>query len=86
MTEPSLRAVADVMRDEMVVTPRIAALVRDGPRTIPELAVALEYPSQEVVFWVMAMCRYGTLVPTGKAGEDGYYRYRLSEENPVPTE
>jgi hypothetical protein len=86
MAEPSPRDVAEVMRDEMIVRPRIAALVRDGPKTIPELAVALGCPSREAVFWVMAMCRYGTLVPTGKAGEDGYYRYRLREENPVPTE
>jgi hypothetical protein len=86
MAEPSTRDVAEVMRDEMVVRDRITALIRSGPRTIPELAEALGYPSPEVVFWVMAMWRYGTLVPTGKAGADGYYRYRLSEEHPVPTE
>jgi hypothetical protein len=86
MTEPSPRDVAEVMRDEMVVRPRITDLVRDGPRTIPELAVALGCPSWEVVFWVMAMCRYGALEPTGKAGEDGYYRYRLREDTPEPKE
>jgi hypothetical protein len=86
MTETSTRDVAEVMRDEMVVRHRIADLVRDRPKTIPELAESLGYPSREVVFWVMAMWRYGTLVPTGKAGADGYCRYRLSEERPVPTE
>jgi predicted Rossmann fold nucleotide-binding protein DprA/Smf involved in DNA uptake len=85
MTNPSTRDVAEVMRDEMVMRQRIAAMLRDGPKTIPELAEALGCPSQEVVFWVMAMWRYGMLVPTGKAGADGYYRYRLSEEHPVPT-
>ena len=86
MTVPSTRDVAEVMRDEMVVSHRIAALVRDSPKTIPELAVALGYPSREVVYWVMAMCRYGTLAPAGKASVDGYYRYRVSEEHPAPTE
>jgi hypothetical protein len=86
MTESSTRDVAEVMRDEMVVRPRIEALVRNRPRTIPELAESLGCPSREIVFWVMAMCRYGILAPAGRAGADGYYRYRMSEERPVPTE
>jgi hypothetical protein len=86
MRNPNMRDVAEIMRDEMVVRDRIASMLRDGPKTIPEIAEALGCPGQEVVFWVMAMCRYEMLVPTGKAGADGYYRYRLTQEHPIPTE
>jgi hypothetical protein len=85
MRVPGPRDVAEVVRDEMVVRHRIADLVQDGPKTIPELAEALGCPSREVVFWVMAMWRYGMLEPAGNAGEDGHYRYR-SREHPAPTE
>ena len=86
MRNPNTRDVAEVIRDEMAVRDRIVAVLHDDPKTIPEIAEALGSPGQEVVFWVMAMCRYGMLVPTGKAGADGYYRYRLTQEHPIPTE
>jgi hypothetical protein len=86
MRNPNMRDVAEVMRDEMAFRDRIAGMLYNSPKTIPEIAEALGCPSREVVFWVMSMCRYGMLVPTGKAGAEGYYRYRLTRENPKPTE
>jgi predicted Rossmann fold nucleotide-binding protein DprA/Smf involved in DNA uptake len=56
---------------------RIAALLRDAPRTIPDLASDLGAPSHEVTFWLMAMWRYGQVEATGKPDPDGYYQYIL---------
>jgi hypothetical protein len=73
---PRLRS--EMLRDEMVMRDRIAALLRGGPRTIPEIAALLEQPSPEVVCWVMAMRRYGMLEEEGKADADGYFAYALT--------
>ncbi len=74
------RDLLEVMRDEMVVKDRIASILREGPRTIPEIAEALGCPPREVTLWVMALRRYGALeeLPKGKA--DDYYRYKLAKE------
>jgi predicted transcriptional regulator len=75
----AIRDVSEIMRDEMVFKDKIIALLRDGPKTILEIAEALDYPSHEVVYWVMGMWRYGVVVETGRADDEGYYHYQLTE-------
>ena len=75
----SPRQQAEMLRDEMVMHDRIAALLRREAMTIPALAAALEQPSPEVVAWVMAMRRYGLVEEQGKADDDGYFAYALTE-------
>ena len=73
------RNLAEVLRDEMVFRDKIIALLKQGPRTIPEIAGDLGYPSDEVMFWVMAMWRYNILVETGRPNDEGYYQYQLTQ-------
>jgi predicted Rossmann fold nucleotide-binding protein DprA/Smf involved in DNA uptake len=70
------RNIAEVMRDEMIMEERILSQLSEDPKTIPEIAAALEYPANDVVFWVMTMWRYGSLEEVGKPNEEGYYKYR----------
>jgi hypothetical protein len=70
------RNIAEVMRDEMVMKDKILCMLKEDPKTIPEIAAALEYPSSDVMFWVMAMWRYGSLEDVGKPNDEGYYKYR----------
>jgi len=79
MGKQSTRSLAEVLRDEMVMSGRIAALLRDGEKTIPELAAALQAPVHEVTLWVMAMVRYGKAAASEISDADGYFRYRLTE-------
>ena len=81
---PMPRGFADVMREEMVMRPRIAAVLRDGPRTIPEIAAALALPPRDVTLWVMALRRYGALEECPKPKAEDYYRYRLAGEGASP--
>ena len=76
----AMRDMREVMRDEMVMRDKIAAVLTDGPKTIPEIAKAIGQPSREVVCWVMAMRRYGRLEAVGRPDDDGYFKYELSEE------
>ena len=79
---PPLRNLGEVLRDEMVQKDRIAAVLRNGPRTIPEIASELRAPPIEVTWWVMAMRRYGRLRDLPKSRSDDYYRYALVEASP----
>lgn len=76
--EGGKRDLGEVIRDEMVMKDRIVSLLREEPRTIPEIAGALACPVREVALWVMAMRRYGSLEELPKPKADDYYRYRLA--------
>lgn len=70
------RDIGEVMRDGMIMRDRITTLVSEAPRTIPEIAAALEHPANEVMYWVMTMWRYGSLEEVGKPDVEGYYKYK----------
>lgn len=70
------RNTAEVMRDEMIMKDRILSQLNEGPKTIPEIAEALEYPGSDIMFWVMTMWRYGSIEEVGKPNDEGYYKYR----------
>ena len=65
----------EIIREEPVMRVRILAAMQDGPKTVPEIAVALGVPTHEVVFWVMGMRRYGWLAEIKGATVDGYFQY-----------
>ena len=71
------RDIQDIVHDEMIMKDRIAKILKDGPRTIPELAGALGYPSHEVAIWLFAMRRYGEVEVVGRPDVNGYFKYEL---------
>jgi len=73
------RDVREVVREEPVMRARILKALADGPRTVPEIALAIDAPTHEVVFWVMGMRRYGWLREVKGPAEDGYFRYQAEE-------
>ena len=79
MQQTKERDLAEVLRDEMVMHGRIQDLLREEPRTIPELADALGSPEWEVMIWVMAMIRYGLLTELPKARGDDYFQYTVAK-------
>lgn len=79
MTISSTRETREVVREEHTMRARILALVKEEPRTIPELAEVLAYPTSEVTYWVMGMRKYGYLAEDREATDEGYYRYQAAE-------
>jgi len=75
--ERTRRDFREIVHDEMIMKDRIAQLMKDGPRTIPELAGAMGFPSREVTIWLFAMWRYGEVEAVGKPDLDGYFKYGL---------
>jgi DNA-binding IclR family transcriptional regulator len=73
------RDVREVVREEMAVHGRILEALKEGPRTVPEIAAAIGCPAHEVVVWVMGMRRYGWLREVKGSAGDGYFRYQAEE-------
>ena len=67
---------AEVMRDEMVMKDKIISLLNESPRTVPEVAQALECSTTNAMLWIMAMWKYGSLEEVGKRNDEGYYQYK----------
>ena len=74
-----LRPMLDIAQDEMVMRDRIAAILGEGPKTIPELAEILDYTTREVTVWLFGMRRYGLVEEIGRADVDGYFQYELKK-------
>jgi len=73
----NIRNLAEVMRDEMIARDKIVSQLREGPKTIPEIAEGIKCPTHKATLWVMAMWRYGAVIETGKANDEGYFKYQL---------
>jgi len=73
------RNITEVMKDEMIMKGKILSSLSAKPKTIPEIAEALEVPSEEIMFWVAALWRYGALEEVGKPDSDGYYSYQPTQ-------
>jgi hypothetical protein len=56
-------------------------VLRDEPKTIPEIAEALGCPPHEVLLWVMAMWRYGKVAEVEKPRGAEYFQYRLKSND-----
>jgi predicted transcriptional regulator len=52
----------------------------DEPKTVPEVAKALNSATYEAMYWVMALRKYGFIEETDEVTDDGYYKYRLVEK------
>jgi hypothetical protein len=77
MTSQTLRDPREVIREEPLMHTPILAALAGGPATIPEIAERIGHPVHEVVYWVMGMRRYGLLIESVEADDDGYFSYRV---------
>ena len=76
-----LRDMLDIAQDEMIMRDRIADILEQGPKTIPEIAQTLACPSREVAVWLFGMRRYGMVEEIGRADVDGYFQYELTKRH-----
>lgn len=73
------REMREVVREEMAMHGPILDALKEGPRTVPEIAETIGRPTHEVVVWLMGMRRYGWLSEVKGSVEDGYFRYQAEE-------
>jgi predicted transcriptional regulator len=78
--QEEMREVREVVREERLMQDRVLAVLRHGPKTVPELAEAISRPVHEVMHWVMAARKYGYVEEGKEPTEEGYYQYMLVEK------
>jgi predicted transcriptional regulator len=54
--------------------------LRSGPQTIPQLAAAIGFPAQDVLWHITAMKKYGLIEEKGMDEDETYYLYGLTKE------
>ena len=79
-TRKAPRSILEIAQNEMIMRDQIADVLRDGPKTIPEIVEILKYPSEEVTVWLFGMRRYKMVEEVGRADLDGYFKYELLEK------
>ena len=78
MSERTRYSSDEVCRQEVGMHERIRSVLSEGPRSVPQLATALERPAAEVMVWIMAMRRYGQIVESAEPDDDDFYEYALA--------
>ena len=73
-----IREPREVIREEPLMHRPILEALEAGPLTVPELAEAIGKPSEEVLYWVMGMRRYG-LVRELPDPDGDYFRYERTQ-------
>jgi predicted transcriptional regulator len=58
--------------------------LKQGGRTVPEIAAATGIPSDTVMWYLATLKKYGEIVESGQDGN--YFRYQLSQAAPAETE
>lgn len=56
----------------------LIAALKDGPKTVPQIAQITGLPTHELFWYVMGMKKYGQIVEGEE--RDGYYEYALKAE------
>ena len=80
----TLRNPREIIREEPLMHNPILAALSSGPLTVPELAERIGHPSDEVLFWVMGMRRYGYVVEVEDPNDEGYFRYARCRPEATP--
>lgn len=75
-----MRDVREIIRDEMVMRSKILKILKEGAKTVPEVAKELGEPTEEVMFWMMGMRKYGYIEETKEITDEGFYKYELTEK------
>lgn len=69
----------ELLKEQKALRRQICQPMRDGPKTVPEIAQLTGIPADQVLWHIMAMKKYDLIVETGMCGE--YYLYQRVEDS-----
>ncbi len=71
--------VLEMSKEQRKVIREIKDCLKDGPKTIPEIASKLNMPTGVITWYVMTLVKYGELTHSEEE-VDGYFLYSLPEK------
>jgi predicted transcriptional regulator len=66
------------LKSQQAIRKQINQALKEGPKTVPEVALATDLPSDQVLWHITAMKKYDLVEEVGMSGE--YYQYQLAQE------
>jgi predicted transcriptional regulator len=70
----TVKQAQEKLKAQQALRRNICKLMREEPKTVPEVAEASGVPAREVLWHITAMKKYGLVIETGMCGE--YYLYQ----------
>ena len=67
-----------LLKEQKRVQKEICQFIRENPKTVPEIAEAVDMPPNEVLWYVASFKKYGLIVEDGMCAD--YPLYRRAEE------
>ncbi|MCP2619736.1 MarR family transcriptional regulator [Candidatus Aminicenantes bacterium AC-334-K16] len=67
----------ETIKAEMSFRDKIISALRERALTVPEVAEQLGQPASQVMYWMMALRKYGVIEETEEVTDEGYYKYKL---------
>ena len=67
-----------LLREQKRVQQEICKFIRETPKTVPEIAAAVNMPAHEVLWYVASFKKYGIVVENGMCAD--YPLYQRAEE------
>ncbi|MBT3391136.1 MAG: hypothetical protein HOA53_11440 [Anaerolineae bacterium] len=67
-----------LLKEHKRIHREICKAIRDTPKTVPEIAVAVEMPTHQVLWHITALKKYDVVAEEGMCGE--YILYKRAEE------
>ena len=61
------------------VKKKLVQILKEGPKTIPEITEDMEMPTSEVLYYLMTLRKYGEIIAGELDDMDEYYYYQLKE-------
>jgi len=68
-----------LLKEQKAIDTRICQAIRENPKTVPEVAQAIDLPGHAVLWHLTALKKYGRVAEAGMCGD--YVLYRRVEEN-----
>lgn len=68
-----------LLKEQKRMQQELCALVREKPRTVPEMAAATGLPAHKVLWFVAALKKYGIVVEAGMCGDYPLYQKAEAE-------
>ena len=76
--QATVERVQVLLKEQKAIHARICQAIRDNPKTVPEVAQAVELPTHTTLWHLTALKKYGLVAEAGMCGD--YVLYRRVEE------